>query len=129
MNSSPQQPSAFDYPELIVGIAGPIGVDMELIARSLETTFSRVDYRATLIKLTTEMDRFQITDPELLAEVNKWRGDDTFNTYMRKMSAANALRKQYGDPAVLARIAVDTVRERRASMTGSMTEFARGMFI
>jgi cytidine deaminase len=119
MVSAPDQPASLIYPELIVGIAGPIGVDLDLIARSLESAFSKVDYTTSLIRLTSEMDRFPITDPDLLEDVNKWQGADTYNTYMRKMSAANALRKQYKDPAVLARIAIDAIRLHRRNDTGN----------
>lgn len=129
MASASDQPASLIYPELIVGIAGPIGVDLELIARSLESAFSRVDYTTGLIKLTSEMDRFPITDPDLLKEINKWHGADTYNTYMRKMSAANALRKQYDDPAVLARIAIDTVRLQRGLQTGNKKMFAQSTHI
>lgn len=106
-----------DYPELIIGIAGPIGVDMDLIARSMDVALRELGYTSELIKLTTEMERFPITDPNLQAEVSKWQGADTFNTYMRKMSQANALRKQYDDAAVLARIGIDAIRECRARET------------
>ena len=107
-----------EYPELIVGVAGPIGVDMDLIARSLETALKEVGYSSELIKLTTEMERFPVTDSLLKAEIAKWPGLDTFNTYMRKMSQANALRKQYDDAAVLARIAIDALHACRRREVG-----------
>ncbi len=119
MSADDRQSSPLDYPELIVGIAGPIGVDLDLIARCLGAALLSVGYDSELIKLTTEMERYPITDAELLAEVSRWQGGDTYNTYMRKMSAANALRKQYADPALLARIAIDTIRERRSRVSGS----------
>jgi deoxycytidylate deaminase len=118
MSADVRQSSSLDYPELIIGIAGPIGVDLDLIARCLEAALTSVGYDSELIKLTTEMERYPITDVKLLEEVNRWPGGDTHNTYMRKMSAANALRKQYTDPAFLARIAIDTIRERRSSVSG-----------
>ncbi len=108
-----------DYPELIIGIAGPIGVDMDLIARSMDVALREVGYTSELVKLTTEIERYPITDPKLQEEVQKWQGADTFNTYMRKISQANALRKQYDDAAVLARIGIDTIRARRAHETKS----------
>lgn len=119
MSAEGSQSSPLDYPELIVGIAGPIGVDLDLIARSLGAAFASVGYTSDLIKLTTEMERYPITDEDLLAELSRWPGNDTHSTYMRKMSAANALRKQYADPALLARIAIDTIRERRSRVSGS----------
>src|ERR1051325_14372 len=102
MSQGSDQPAPLTYPELVVGIAAPIGVDLDLIVRTLDLVFSSVRYTTELIKLTTEMDRFPITDQEDLAALQQFVGTDTFNTYMRKMSAANALRKQYRDPAVLA---------------------------
>jgi hypothetical protein len=119
MSTVDHQPSALDYPELIVGMAGPIGVDLDLIARSLSAAFASVNYSSELIKLTAEMERYPITPGPLLDEINGWAGADTHKTYMRKMSAANALRKQYNDPAFLARVAIDAIRERRSTATGS----------
>jgi deoxycytidylate deaminase len=120
MSTDDRQSSPLDYPELIVGIAGPIGVDLDLIARRLGAALLSVGYNSELIKLTTEMERYPITDAKLLAEVARSPGGDTHSTYMRKMSAANALRKQYADPALLARIAIDTIRERRSRVSGSI---------
>jgi cytidine deaminase len=117
MATNDNRPPSLDYPELIVGVAGPIGVDMDLIARGVEAALAAVRYTSTLIKLTYEMSRYPITDPDLLAESKRWEGRDTFNTYMRKMSEANAIRKQYDDPAVLARIAIDAIREGRSRST------------
>src|SRR6266568_5177191 len=102
MSPAKDQPSSLDYPELIVAIAAPIGVDMDQITQSITTAFRAVSYSHSLIKLTTEIARYPITDPKLSDEIAKWAGTDTFNVYMRKMSEANALRKQYSDPAVLA---------------------------
>jgi deoxycytidylate deaminase len=114
-----EQPSSLDYPELVVGIAAPIGVDMEQITQSLVAAFHALNYDSSLIKLTSEIGRYPITDQESLVEIAKWTGADTHNVYMRKMSQANALRKQYADPAVLARIAVDSIRADRKTGTGS----------
>jgi hypothetical protein len=114
MPEQPAQRSSLDYPELFFGLAGPIGVDMDLIASCLTTACSNVGYSSELIKLTTEMTRFPIADE---FEPDTEAGDDTFAVYMRKMNEANALRKQYKDPAVLARIAIETIRNERARST------------
>lgn len=120
MKASQSEVRALSFPELVIGIAGPIGVDLDLIAASLGRALDAVDYSSELIKLTAEMERFPVTQEGLLRELQKWEGNDTFNTYMRKMSQANALRKQNDDPAVLARIAVDTIQLRRAGHTGAI---------
>ncbi|MDA9421584.1 anti-phage dCTP deaminase [Bradyrhizobium sp. CCBAU 53380] len=118
MTASEEQPSSLDYPELVVGIAAPIGVDMDQITHSLTAAFHAMNYTSSLIKLTSEIVRYPITDQEALKEIDERRGSDTHNIYMRKMSEANALRKQYADPEVLARIAVDAIRADRKSKTG-----------
>jgi cytidine deaminase len=124
------QPSPLDYPELVVAIAGPIGVDMDQITQSIETAFHALGYESSLIKLTTEITRFPITDKDALDEIAKWQGSDTYNVYMRKMSEANALRKQYSDPALLARVAVASIRSDRNADTGGFDKVrARHVYI
>jgi len=118
MSASQPEVSALSFPELVIGIAGPIAVDLDQIATGLSKALATVDYTSELIKLTAEMERFPVTAGDLLSELEKWPGTDTFNTYMRKMSQANALRKENDDPAVLARI--DTIQLRRAHHTGAI---------
>jgi deoxycytidylate deaminase len=78
-------------------------------------------YASTTIRLTTEMERYPIVLPALSAEIAACEvGGDLYHTYMRKMTHANVLRKQYGDPAVLARIAIDVIRQRRTELTSNM---------
>src|SRR5689334_20552412 len=117
MTALEDQPSSLDYPELVVGIAAPIGVDMDQITLSLKVAFRALGYESSLIKLTSEIARYPITDQGSLDEIGKRIGSDTDNVYMRKMSEANALRKQYHDPAVLARIAIESIRADRKSET------------
>src|SRR5262249_44419744 len=114
MSASPTKVLALTFPELVIGIAGPIGVDLDQIAASLSNGLTVVRYSSALVKLT---GRFPVK-PELLPELERWKGTDTFNTYMRKMSQANALRKQNDGPAVLARIAIGAIQLKRAGDAG-----------
>lgn len=93
---------------------------MDQITASIAAAFWTVGYESCLIKLTTEISRYPVTEDSAKEEVQNFTGGDTFNTYMRKMSEANALRKQYGDAAVLARIAVEAVRAERKARTGNV---------
>src|SRR4030081_851751 len=131
MTATKDQHSSLDYPELVVAIAGPIGVDMDQITLSIKAAFSTLGYDSSLIKLTTEIARYQITDEESLAEIAKWSAQqDTFHVYMRKMSEANALRKQYGSGDILSRIAIDAIRADRKSATGALDKVrARHVYI
>jgi cytidine deaminase len=119
MSGIKDQPSALDYPELVIGIAAPIGVDMELIAASLSSALKAVGYESALIKLTSEMERYQLEQSARELIDKEHSGADTFNTYMRKMSEANALRHQYDDAAVLTRIGIDAIRHKRALKSGN----------
>jgi len=91
---------------------------LDQIALSFKAALAAVSYTSELVKLTTEMERFPVIREDLIPDIKKWEGPDTFNIYMRKMSQANALRKQNDDPAVLARIAVDSIQIRREGHTG-----------
>jgi len=58
MSTKDDDPS--DHPELIIGIAGPIGVDPELIAQVIEEQLGAFSYDTTLIKLTTAVSRARL---------------------------------------------------------------------
>jgi cytidine deaminase len=120
MSDPVTRPAPLDYPELVVGLAGPIGVDLGLIESCVTAALLDMEYESTPIKLTVEMDRFDITDEGGQKEVQRYSGEDAFNSYMGKMSYANALRKQHKDAAFLARIAIQTIQTRRAEKAGDL---------
>jgi hypothetical protein len=95
---------------------------MKLISQSVEAAFQEMGYGSIPVKLTEEMAEYPITDPALKEDIDQYAGADSLNTYMRKMSQANALRKQYDDPAVLARIAIDAIQTERSAETKSPTK-------
>jgi hypothetical protein len=103
-------PDPVVFPELIFGIAGPIGVDIDGISKAIVERLDVVQYRAVPIKLTHEMKRINIdVDVETPAIKGK------FDEYWWKMDYANSLRKHYGKPDALARIAIDAIRAARAN--------------
>jgi deoxycytidylate deaminase len=98
------------YPELIFGIAGPIGVDVDGLNTSLSECLEEVGYESLVIKLTTEMMQFN---------TSVQRGTDgLFAEYSYKMDYANALRKHYKNPDTLGRIAISAIRRLRKSKGG-----------
>lgn len=107
-----------EFPELVIALAGPIGVDMHLVSESVETAFSEMGYQCSQIKLTDEMADFDATGSILNPATTEFDGADTYNTYMRKMSAANALRSHYHDAALLSRVAINAIRRERAELSG-----------
>ena len=44
--------------ELIIGIAGPIGVDMESISDCISGSLTKLGYKTQPIKLTSEIQKF-----------------------------------------------------------------------
>ncbi|TPN48908.1 deoxycytidylate deaminase [Mesorhizobium sp. B1-1-9] len=100
-----------EFPELVIGIAGPIGVDIDRLTSSISSCLEQVKYRTQLIKLTSEMGRFGTPG-------KKADGPDLFSQINWKMDCANEIRTMYGRPDTLARIAIQTIREFRRSFSG-----------
>lgn len=49
------EPNAIRYPELVFGIAGPIGIEIDEIAQTLTQALSAVQYKAVLIRVAAEI--------------------------------------------------------------------------
>lgn len=98
------------FPELIFGIAGPIGVDVDLICETLAAALASMDYRSVPIKLTTLMLEFpaNVTAPE---------ETDYFTDMMFKMDYAKKLCADYGNAAVLSLIAIRAIVSERIKRT------------
>src|SRR5262245_30540319 len=104
-------------PELVFGIVGPIGVNMDAICDSLTAALRAVSYEPFPIHLTKEMlkphqyqlQRFPVESP---SERN------FFTEVTYKIGYANALCKEFGDAATMARIAMRTISDKRRSISG-----------
>lgn len=94
------------FPELIIGIAGPIGVDVEKITKKISDVLKDLRYEAKTIHLTKEMQPFG--SPEW-----KIKSNNKYENYSSKMDYANKLRKKFSDASTLARIAIQTIRQLR----------------
>ncbi len=108
-----QMPTTLDlvpHPELVFGIAGPIGVDMDEITESLTNALKGVQYAAQPIKLTSEMRAIPTGVPEPI-------NNDLFTDINFKMDYANALCRRFKQEDTMARIAIRAIRERRASLS------------
>src|SRR5262245_7361749 len=84
---------------------------MKLISDSLASCLTEVDYKAEPLKLTDEIHKVLANAITLLT--------DSLRLYHWKMDYANALRRKFDRPDVLARIALEAIRSRRRSVTGS----------
>jgi cytidine deaminase len=97
-----------EYPELIFATAGPIGVDMDTILSTLKSSLSEVNYRAEPIKLSKEMEQVK-------SRVGA-KPSDSLKLYHWKIDYANALRKKFNRPDVLARIGLEAIRTKRIEL-------------
>lgn len=104
-------PDPVSFPELIFGIAGPIGVDVDSISAALATCLESVGYASKPVKLTTEMLRL----PAPGFEESRDPPAGKFEAFQWKMDYATALRKKDGMPDILARLAVLAIRSFRKS--------------
>lgn len=98
-------------PELVFGVAGPIGVDMDAIVAALSDALTAVRYRPVPVRLTETMQAFH-ADIDL-PQTN------FFEESKFKMAYGNAICRDAGDRARLARIAVLAIRSCRAAATGN----------
>lgn len=100
------------YPELVVGIAGPIGVDVEAICEATKDALRSVEYDSTIIKITDEID-------SIPSSFTKPRGKNFHGLMKFKMDHASDLCRSRADPAFLMRIAIAALRREREDHTES----------
>jgi len=94
------------HPELVVGIAGPIGIDIDEINRSIEEALKRVRYNTVAIRITEEIR----TEPSDIPEPSS---KDFGSQISYKMSHASAICRAYGRPDTLMRFAIKAIQNYR----------------
>lgn len=102
MDAVGDEPKAITHPELIIGIAGPIGIDVEGISEEIGRALKDVGYESHIVRVTDEMMRYPASG---VAQ----DGTDHFSTMMFKMDYANRLCQDAGDPALLMRIIIQAI--------------------
>jgi deoxycytidylate deaminase len=94
------------HPELVIGIAGPIGIDIDEINRSIEESLKRVGYHTVPIRITEEIR----LEPSDIPEPKK---QDFGSQISYKMSHASAICRSYGKPDTLMRFAIKAIQNHR----------------
>jgi len=102
------------FPELVIGLAGPIGVDSAELEAATTAALASVGYEAVRIKITDEMYLWtrDAPPPEKSPYLDRMK---------EKIRYANQLREKQTDEAFLAKIAIRAIRRERASISGSAT--------
>ncbi len=103
-------------PEMVFGIAGPIGVDIDAIVDTLGHALQSVGYTPVPIRLTREMTAFAPTAPIAGADIAE---ADIYASSRARMQLGNRICEQLQDRAALGRIGLRAIRARRAERTGA----------
>lgn len=95
--------------ELIFGLVGALGSDLDLVIKALSDSMSLVGYTCQTIKLS-----------QLLHEIDKWEFPETTEEERIKihMDRGNELRENLERGDALAVLAIGAIREERESVTG-----------
>lgn len=94
-------------PELVFGLVGPIGCDIDTVQIELENALKQVDYTPTHINLSAAMSQlFEEKTREKLAA----------GTLAEKISAGNKVREAFANDAIMACEAILQIREARISL-------------
>lgn len=96
------------FPELIIGVAGPIGIDIDTICVAIGDALRTVSYESTTIKITDEIQ-------DIPSDIKKPTRKNFYNIMNFKMDHASDLCRTRDDPAFLMRIAIAAVRRERIS--------------
>lgn len=111
------------FPELVFGVAGPIGVSVEAICDSLRNSLHDVGYTAHEIHLTKKMRDYSLLTEKVAEPVEQ----NFFTDVSFKIDYANALCKEAKDSATLARIALRSIWQKREELTkGQPAENSEG---
>lgn len=97
------------YPELVFGVAGPIGIDIESMIRTLADALKSVGYLSTTIKITDEIRKINSSVSPPVVE-------SYFNTMKHKMAHASDICRQQDDPAYLMRLAITAIQRERETL-------------
>ncbi|TXN61408.1 anti-phage dCTP deaminase [Methylobacterium sp. WL6] len=101
-----------EFPILVFGLVGPIGVDLEYAQETISDELKSYNYATHLIHITDIME-------ELHSEVNIDR-TNLFTSYNTKIDYANDLRKSYDANEVLAAIAISDISKKQGEYAKSL---------
>lgn len=95
------------FPELVFGICGAIGVDIDQITLAVSHALQDVGYTSHNIKVTDELYAFKGDEPP------KAGSQGYYENVTGKIEYSNSARQDANDPALLSRIAVRAISLKR----------------
>lgn len=103
-----------DHPELIFGLVGPIGVDLESVTEALSSALRDFEYDAQVFRITDLMREVKVGLP--------LDGTGYVESFQQRIAYANRVREQLGRNEALAILAISAIRQFRAKLGGSVEE-------
>ena len=104
-------------PELVFGLVGPMGVNVEAICDTLATALRAVGYEPHTVHLTKEMlrgERYKLQRHPVQMPADK----NFYSEVNFKINYANALCKEFSDFATMGRVALRAIGDERERITG-----------
>lgn len=99
-----------DNPEIVIGLVGPIGVDLDAIVRFLTEALADVQYTSEMIHITQVM---RDVLPHIVVDENTYG-----NRYKSLIDHADEVRQRVNNNGALACLAISAIRRVRARRNG-----------
>jgi deoxycytidylate deaminase len=103
-----------DHPELIFGLVGPVGVDLEAVTDELIDALRAVGYDSQAFRITELMREVKIGLP--------LDATGYIESYQQRIAYANKVREQLGRNDALAILAISAIRQFREATGGSVEQ-------
>lgn len=101
-------------PEIIIGLVGPIGVELDIVIDQIQTQLQSVNYKSHIIKITDILK-----DPPFSIKID----ESSFSKrYLSLISEADRICAAYGSADFLARLSVAKIRDIRKSITSDISK-------
>lgn len=111
-----------EFPELIFGLVGPIGVDLDFVSNTLDDSLKSFGYSLWSIRLTELMR-------EVKSDVDLKTTSSVIESYNSKINYANDLREKYAAKDLLAALAIGAIRKLRPPKIEDEKSVPRTAFI
>src|SRR5437588_8298309 len=99
-----------DGPEIVVGLVGAVGAQLDDIFEKLQTHLQSIGYESDHIKVIELLEEMKLP-----RYANVFGNKDKGKSYHWKMNAGNDLRRVLTSSDALARLAIRRIRESRAA--------------
>jgi deoxycytidylate deaminase len=105
-------PEVKSGPEIIFGLVGSVGTDLDFVSQCLSSALADVNYQSLTVRLSELMHEINLDRWKNLAEI------PAYERYMAHMTAGNEVRDFLGRGDALAMLAVGAIREAREDRNG-----------